>query len=285
MIFEVACRVNYEVDFPSTLILSMHVRDGASQKVVEEHFATDPPLLQSETIVDGTGDRLQRLQTGTCPRFTASYRARVDCDFEIVRNQGLSQTPIANLDTEALGYLFPSRYCESDRVAKMAWDLFGQFQKPHDRVAAICDWIHANVTYTRGSTDSSTSASQTVVQRAGVCRDFAHLGIALCRALNIPSRYFTGYAYQLDPPDFHACFECLIGGRWCIYDATRMAHPNGLVRIATGVDASETAVASIFGSVRSGPLEVSCQPAQGENFVPLPPGAQWTVGVSSSDGE
>ena len=84
----------------------------------------------------------------------------------------------------------------------------------------------------RGSTNSDTSAYDTVTQRAGVCRDFAHLGIALCRALNIPARYFTGYAYELDPPDFHACFECYLGGRWMVFDATRLAHLNGLVRIA-----------------------------------------------------
>lgn len=284
MIFQVACRVTYDVDFPSTLILSMHAHNGAAQKVLEESFTTDQPMLRSQTIPDSTGDRFQRLETGTCTHFTASYGALVDCDFEILRNQGLSQTPVANLDSEALGYLFPSRYCESDRLGKLAWDLFGRYQQPQDRVAAICDWIHANVSYVQGSTDSSTSASQTVVQRAGVCRDFAHLGIALCRALNIPARYFTGYAYQLDPPDFHACFECLIGGRWCIYDATRLAHPNALVRIATGLDASDTAVASIFGSARSSQIEVSCVPAPGEHFVPLPPGALWTLGVSLPSG-
>ena len=81
---------------------------------------------------------------------------------------------------------------------------------------AINEWIHENVEYVRGSTNSVTSAYDTVTQRTGVCRDFAHLAIALCRALNIPARYFTGYAYELEPPDFHACFECYIGGSgWC----------------------------------------------------------------------
>ena len=117
-------------------------------------------------------------------------------------------------------------------------------------MTAITDWIHDNVEYVRGSTNSETSAYDTVTQRVGVCRDFAHLGIALCRALNIPARYFTGYAYELEPPDIHACFECYIGGTWMVFDATRLAHLNGLVRIAAGRDAADTAVASVFGAAR-----------------------------------
>ena len=123
---------------------------------------------------------------------------------------------------------------------------------------AITDWIHENVEYLRGSTDSMTSAYDTVTQRTGVCRDFSHLGIALCRALNIPARYFSGYAYQLEPPDFHACFECFIGGSWVVFDATRLAHLNGLVRIGTGRDAADAAVASIFGSAIVHPHQVGC---------------------------
>jgi transglutaminase-like putative cysteine protease len=147
--------------------------------------------------------------------------------------------------------------------------LFGSIPNPYDKVVAIVDWIHANVEYTRGSTTWETSAYDTVTQRAGVCRDFAHLGIALCRALNIPARYFSGYAYQLQPPDFHACFECYIGGHWLIFDATRLSHLNGLVRIGTGRDAAEAAVASIFGRVRCESMKVDCQLAKGEKFTPL----------------
>ena len=133
-------------------------------------------------------------------------------------------TPVAELKASAIPYLFPSRYCQSDRLSRLAWDLFGKIENPHKQVVAISDWIHDNVEYLRGSTNSMTSAYDTVTQRTGVCRDFAHLGIALCRALNIPARYFSGYAYKLDPPDFHACFECFIGGSWVVFDATRLAH-------------------------------------------------------------
>jgi transglutaminase-like putative cysteine protease len=136
-------------------------------------------------------------------------------------------------------------------------------------VVAIVDWIHDNVEYVPGSTNSETSAYDTVTQRTGVCRDFAHLGISLCRALNIPARYFTGYAYQLDPPDFHACFEAYIGGRWMIFDATRLASLNAVVRIATGRDAADAAVASIFGRVTGTMMKVDCQLEPGQKFTPL----------------
>lgn len=269
MIFDVACRLGYEVDFPTTLILSVRAQRNASQNVLQESFDVHPRLPQCETLEDANGNRFDRLTTGDVKAFTVDYRARVECDFEILSNRGVSHTPVAQLAEEALPFLFPSRYCESDALGKLAWDLFGNIAEPHDKVVHICNWIHDNVAYVLGSTSSDTSARHTVVQRAGVCRDFAHLGIALCRALNIPARYFTGYAYQLEPPDFHACFECLIGEKWCIFDATQLAHPNGLVRIATGKDAAETAVASIFGAARGTHMEVSCQPAAGEHFVPL----------------
>ena len=108
----------------------------------------------------------------------------------------------------------------------------------------------------------------TVTEQAGVCRDFAHLGIALCRALSIPARYFTGYAYLLQPPDFHACFEAFIGEEWILLTATKLAPLNGLIKIATGRDAADTAVASIFGSVNCISISAECSLAD-ENFEPF----------------
>jgi transglutaminase-like putative cysteine protease len=166
-------------------------------------------------------------------------------------------------------YLFPSRYCQSDRLSRFAWDLFGKIDQPYKKVLTIVDWIYDNVEYLRGSTDSETSAYDTVTQRTGVCRDFAHLGIALCRALSIPARYFTGYAYELQPPDFHACFEACVGGQWLVFDPTRLSSLNGLVRIATGRDAADAAVASIFGRARGTKMEVACLLAKGHKFAPL----------------
>jgi transglutaminase-like putative cysteine protease len=230
----------------------------------------EPDMATSEFTPAGSGNRFMRLETGAHEKFSVRYEATVDCEFEVRATGETGTTPVAQLAGETIPFLFPSRYCQSDRLARLAWDLFGAIEKPHDKVVAITEWIHNNVEYVRGATDSGTSAYDTVTQRVGVCRDFAHLGIALCRALNIPARYFTGYAYQLEPPDLHACFECYIGGAWLVFDATRLAHLNGLVRIATGMDAADTAVASVFGNVQFERMKVACELGAGQQFVAIP---------------
>jgi len=269
MLFRVSARLEYEAKFPSTLILNVHAQRNASQVVLDEQLSIEPRVKVAEFTGEGTGNRFLRLETGEHKTIAIGYAASVDCDFQTYRAGAVEPTPVAELSASAIPYLFPSRYCQSDRLSRLAWDLFGKIENPHQKVVAISDWIHDNVEYLRGSTNSMTSAYDTVTQRTGVCRDFSHLAIALCRALNIPSRYFSGYAYELDPPDFHACFECLIGGSWIVFDATRLAHLNGLVRIGTGRDAADAAVASIFGSVRSTKVEVRCELGEGQKFQPI----------------
>jgi transglutaminase-like putative cysteine protease len=251
------------------LILNVHAQRNEAQQILEETFTVEPRIKVDELIVEGSDNRFVRLETGSIKEFTVDYRAQVDCEFQTIPGDRIEDTPIAELSGEAIPYLFPSRYCQSDRLSKLAWDLFGTIPKPYDKVVAIAEWIHDNVEYCLGATTSATSAFDTVTQRQGVCRDFAHLGIALCRALNIPARYFSGYAYGLKPPDFHACFECFIGGRWLVFDATRLAHLNGLVQIGTGHDAADAALASIFGSVRFLGMQVDCRMAPGQSFEPV----------------
>lgn len=269
MIFDVSCRLEYTVNFPSTLILNLHAQRNAAQTVHEEHFSVEPKVPFNEFVAHSAGNRFVRVQTGKAKQLTITYGARVACEAKLHNTRTMTATPVAELTAAELQYLFPSRYCQSDRLGRLAWDLFGKLPTPHEKVVAITKWIHGNVDYVRGSTTSVTSAYDTVTQRTGVCRDFAHLGIALCRALNIPARYFTGYAYQLEPPDMHACFECLIDGRWLVFDPTGLSHLNGLVRVGIGRDAADAAVASIFGGVHLNRMEVDCQLAQGEEFTPL----------------
>jgi transglutaminase-like putative cysteine protease len=269
MLFEVSCELDYVARFPSTLILNVHAQRNASQTILAESFTVEPPIAVSEFAADGGGSRFVRLETGPHEALSIAYRASVECDFQVFSAGSVEPTPVAELSGSTIPFLFPSRYAQSDRLSRLAWDLFGQIENPHEKVVAITDWIHDNVEYLRGSTDSNTSAFDTVTQRTGVCRDFSHLGIALCRALNIPARYFSGYAYELEPQDFHACFECFIGERWVIFDATRLAHPNGLVRIGSGRDAADAAVASIFGSASCTRMQVDCQLGAGQTFVPI----------------
>ncbi len=212
MLFHVSCELEYAARFPSTLILNIHAQRNASQTILEEQLAIEPRVRVTEFTPEGSDNRFVLLKTGNHQKLSVTYSATVDCDFQVYSAGSVEETPVAELNALTIPYLFPSRYAQSDRLSRLAWDLFGSIENPHEKVVAITDWIHDNVEYLRGSTDSLTSAFDTVTQRTGVCRDFSHLGIALCRALNIPARYFSGYAYQLEPPDFHACFECFIGG-------------------------------------------------------------------------
>jgi transglutaminase-like putative cysteine protease len=154
------------------------------------------------------------------------------------------------LPNEVLTYLNPSRYCESDRLTHFALRIFGDIEPGFSRVTAICDWIHNNLDYQSGSSGESTSACDVLIQRLGVCRDYAHLAIALCRALCIPARYVSGYALALQPPDFHGFFEAYLGTRWYLFDATRMAPVEGFIRIGTGRDAADASFATIIGEAK-----------------------------------
>ena len=153
-----------------------------------------------------------------------------------------------------LGYIYPSRYCQSDRLVKLAIDEFGSLRQGHRRVQAIQAWVQRHVTFRSNVSNSNTSAVDTLIERVGVCRDFAHLMIALCRAVNIPARFATGTDYGADPalgpPDFHAYVEVYLGDRWYIFDPSDTAIPMGFVRLGTGRDAADVAFATIFGNVK-----------------------------------
>lgn len=268
MKFKVASTLTYKASSPSTLVLGNQALRTQFQKVLEESLRVDP-VLPTDEFVSLSGDsRFVRISTGNATDIKIEYNAVVETSCEVISAANLDKVAMVQLDHDKLNYLFPSRYCQSDKLARLAWREFGKYEGTFEKVVAIRDWISANVDYQRGSTDSETSAYDTVTQRAGVCRDFAHLGVALCRALNIPARYFSGYAYQLEPPDLHACFEVFIGGRWIVFDATNLAPLNGLVRIGTGRDAADTAVASLFGNVQFTSMSVSCE-CLSPDFKPL----------------
>ena len=189
MLFRVSADLEYVARFPSTLILNIQAQRSASQVILDEQLTVEPRIKVAE-FTDAADNRFLRLETGEHKTVALHYTASVDCDVQTYRAGAVEATPVAELSASTIPYLFPSRYCQSDRLSRLAWDLFGAIDNPHEKVVAICDWIHANVEYLRGSTDSMTSAFDTVTQRTGVCRDFSHLGIALCRALNIPSPLF-----------------------------------------------------------------------------------------------
>ncbi|MEJ6981048.1 transglutaminase family protein [Pedobacter sp. P351] len=257
MRFKVASKMEYHVFSDCTLILNIHALRSPHQTVLEEKFST-APYNKAVELVSGHGEsRFFRIEIPQPCDLVINYSAVVNTSYEFIDYELLTDVPISQLEPYILPYLNPSRYCQSDKLYRLANNKFGDISNAYEKVLALTEWIHRNVEYLSGSTNSQTSAYDTVTEQAGVCRDFAHLGIALCRALTIPARYFTGYSYQLDPPDFHACFEAFLGGKWIIFDATRIAPLNGLVKIATGRDAADTAIASIFGNVNFGAIDVS----------------------------
>ncbi len=258
MKFTVFSELAYQVNLPTTFIFNIQVIRTLSQSVIEESLTIDP-YFQPEEFTSINGTRFLRILVKDQTSFKLTYNATVDLNYRIVNEEKKADITVEKMDADVLPYLFPSRYCQSDKLQKLAYKEFGQIEDIYTKVVAINDWIYNNVEYLSGSTNSSTSAYDTITERSGVCRDFAHLGIALCRALSIPARYFTGYAFKLNPPDFHACFEAYIGGEWIFFDPTRLVPINGLVKIANGRDAADAAVASIFGNTICTLMNVQCE--------------------------
>lgn len=267
MKFQVHSDIEYNVKMPSTLIFNIHALRTAHQTILEETLTIDPFYRIEEFKSSHSENRFVRLAVTEPTVLKVSYKATVDTYYKEIDFGQAGDVPVIDMDGDILPFIFPSRYCQSDKLIRLANDKFGNIQNQFAKVQAIADWINHNVDYLSGATNSQTSAFDTVTERAGVCRDFAHLGIALCRALSIPARYFTGYAYQLNPPDFHACFEAFIGGHWIIFDATKLAPLNGLVKIANGRDAADAAIMTSFGNVKLNSMVVGCELAD-EGFVP-----------------
>jgi transglutaminase-like putative cysteine protease len=249
MNFNVSSTLEYTIQDLSTFIFNISVLKTLSQTVLEESLTIDPYLLAEELPSMEGNTRGIRIESTRSPSLKIGYQARVNLQYEIIPRIQLQQVPISKLPPEVIPYLFPSRYCQSDKLTRLATDKFGHFKSAYEKILAVCHWISENVSYVIGSTDSNTSAFDTVTQRVGVCRDFAHLGVALARGLGIPARYFSCYAHQLSPQDFHACFDVYLGGKWVSFDPSRMAPLNGLIRIGVGRDAADVSVATIYGNV------------------------------------
>ena len=170
--------------------------------------------------------------------------------------------PVGQLPFELLRYTLPSRYCDSDKLMDFAWNHFGQITHGLPRVQAICDWVHNNIEYRYLSGRSDLSASEVIGRRYGVCRDFAHAAIALCRAFNLPARYVTGHLPDIGyvdpgtPMDFHAYCEVYLGQEWLTFDPRYNVPRIGRVKVAHGLDAVDGAFATIYGEARLAHFEI-----------------------------
>jgi len=195
--------------------------------------------------------QLLRLTVEPC-ELDIVYTASVTVSPQTDQPSELEQVPFDEVPAAILPYLNPSRYCESDRLGGFALRVFGDSTPGYARVRQISEWVTENIAYESGSTDGSSSATDVLLQRAGVCRDFAHVAIALCRAIGIPARYVSGYGVNVDPQDFHGFFEAYIGTDWYLFDPTGMAAANALVRIGYGRDAADAPFATLVGRAQLG---------------------------------
>jgi transglutaminase-like putative cysteine protease len=195
------------------------------------------------------------------------YDATVDLFHHFEQPGRIAEVPVPRLPTHVLGYIYPSRYCQSDRLLKLAMREFGQQWQGYGRVQGIRDWVLQRTKFAQNTSNSNTSAIDTLIETVGVCRDFAHLMIALCRAVNIPARFATGIDYGADPAlgptDFHAYVEAYLGDRWYIFDPSGTAIPMGFVRFGTGRDAADVAFATIFGTVVSAVPRITIEAVAG----------------------
>lgn len=267
--------LNYEIDPPGCdFIFSIHAAQTPHQTVVGESLRISQSLPSISYTDPVTHTRFLRLKAFAGP-LTVRYVASVDLSHHTAQSAQIGEVAVANLPGSVLPYIYPSRYCQSDRLHRLAVKEFGQLRQGYGRVQAIRDWVLNRVTFLPNSSTGNTSAVDTLVEEVGVCRDFAHLMITLCRAVNIPARFVTGIDYGaspiLGPTNFHAYVEVYLGDRWYIFDPSGVAIPMGFVRFGTGRDAADSAIATMFGGVRGAAptVQIAAIPnAQGVLILP-----------------
>jgi len=224
------------------------------QRVFDESIDINQSITPWESGRGVEGSRYLRLQAHA-GQLSVLYAGTVDIDHFRESPEALREVPVMELTMDELIYVYPSRYCQSDRLRALANYEFGAMAPGYLRVQAIAQWVNQRTRFKPGSSGSATSAVDTLLDHAGVCRDFAHLMIALCRALNIPARFVTGIDYGADPSlgatDFHAYVEVFLSGRWYLFDPSGVAPPMGLIRLGTGRDAGDVSFATVFGNVYS----------------------------------
>jgi len=220
------CDLAFNITEPVPFVLMLRPRSGAQQWVEREEY---------------------RLEIAPAGDFSIHISAKIKTADFVDEGFGAPFVEIQYLPDAVLSYLLPSRYCESECFGQMATEITAGLRPGYDQVAAIATWLRNNVSFEPGSSGIPVSAVEINTNRVGVCRDFAHLGIALCRSLSIPARMVVGYLYGLEPMDLHAWFEAYVGGRWYTFDATQAELRSGYVAVGYGRDAADVAIYNQFG--------------------------------------
>ncbi|MCP1675250.1 transglutaminase-like putative cysteine protease [Natronocella acetinitrilica] len=255
----VGCRLEMTYAVASPMILLLRPRSGLYQWVAGDTYRVLPNLPIAE-YTDVYGNLCQRLLAPVGP-LSIWVQSEVRVLAGAQPAPGAPFVPVEELPAETLIHLTPSRYCEADRLGPLANEITAGALPGYDQVTAISRWINQRIDYLSESDPEPVSATEMVRRGNGVCRDFAHLGIALCRSLSIPARLVVGYLERLEPMDLHAWFEAYVGGNWHTFDPTRPDLTGGRVCLGYGRDAADVAVFSQFGPpVIPSRLEVYVEP-------------------------
>ncbi|AMJ63758.1 transglutaminase-like domain-containing protein [Bosea sp. PAMC 26642] len=234
--------LTYGFGGPTQIIAAIEAARSPDQTILSETLTINPATALIRDEDTRTGERRFRAQLEG--QVEIRYTAEVDNGERAQLSADARQLEWSELPQDVLPYLLPSRFCPSDEFMRFAQREFRGIQGGGARVLSVLDWLGSHLDYVHGVSHALTTAEQTFIDRAGVCRDFSHLGITLTRALNIPARAVSAYALDLDPPDFHAVFEVYLDGRWWLVDPTGLAPVEGMVRIGSGRDAADIAFLS-----------------------------------------
>jgi transglutaminase-like putative cysteine protease len=282
MQIRVGCEFRYESTWPTPAVMQVQPHQEAEQRVLHEVWQFDPSLdLHDYTDLYGN----------TCQRILMPVGNQVISYDATIEVSGLAdevapdavQLPVEDLPDNVLHYTLPSRFCLSDVLSDMAWQHFGAIEPGWVRVQAICDWVHSNIRFQYGTSNSLTTAADVCAAGVGVCRDFAHLAVTFCRALNIPARYVFGYLPDIGVPapdapmDFCAWMEVYLSGRWWTFDPRNNVPRIGRVLVGRGRDALDVAMVTTYGSPHLAQMTVWADEA-----LPAPNGNEEATDMQAS---
>ncbi|ABD81243.1 transglutaminase-like domain-containing protein [Saccharophagus degradans] len=245
MWLKASCELKFSITSPTPFVFMLRPRSGAQQWVAAEEYLLFPSVPAIE-FTDDYGNLCQRL-IAPVGDFTVYTSATIRTSSGVDTHPGGAFVEIEHLPDSVLKYLLPSRYCESDRFGDMATEITANQLLGYDQVATIESWLQTHIQFVPGGSTLPLSATEVNQKQIGVCRDMAHLGIALCRSLSIPARLVVGYLHELQPMELHAWFEAFVADRWYTFDATQHTKKGGYIAIGYGRDAADVAIYNQFG--------------------------------------
>ena len=259
MILDATCHISFTATAPVPAIMMLRPRSGHAQWITREEYAFSPhaPVVE---YADSFGNLCQRVLIPQ-GNFDMHCSCRAHTADTIDVDPYAAFVPVHQLPESTLQFLLPSRFCQADMLHDLASSIVGGLPAGYPQVAAIEQWLRDQMKYVPGASNEHTSALDTASSKTGVCRDYAHLGIALTRSLNIPARMVVGYQYKLEPMDLHAWFEAFVGGRWFTFDGVQDQCCGNRIMIGFGRDAADVALASNYGALQLNTMKVTVEKA------------------------